>query len=85
MATERRILRESIATLYQINHSQNFSLLPTLKVRYLKEQSIELESRIKRCAKLVPQETIVKMFDKLKDKAARDGLESLFDENCHLK
>ena len=40
----------------------------------------QLESRIKRCAKLVPQETIMKMFDNLKDKvqkAARDGLDSL--------
>ena len=40
----------------------------------------QLESRIKRCAKRVPQETIMKMFDNLKDKvqkAARDGLDSL--------
>ena len=40
----------------------------------------QLAARIKKCAKLLPQETIIKMFDNLKEKvhkASRDGLESL--------
>ena len=81
MAIDKR-LWEAIATFYEVNQAKgvNFTYQNFKKVAPKTTIYRIVKFQDERSAKLLPQETIIKMFDNLKDKvhkAAREGLESL--------